>query len=29
MKDYTGEVFLCGINYVKETKVHTCVIGHV
>ncbi|MCF0186219.1 MAG: AAA family ATPase, partial [Bacteroidaceae bacterium] len=26
MRDYTGEVILCGINYDKETKVHTCVI---
>ena len=29
MKDYAGEVILCGINYDKETKVHTCVIEHV
>ena len=26
MKDYVGEVILCGVNYDKETKVHTCVI---
>ncbi|MCF0184336.1 MAG: AAA family ATPase [Bacteroidaceae bacterium] len=26
LKDYTGEVVLCGINYDKETKVHTCLI---
>ena len=29
MKDYTGEVILCGVNYDKETKVHTCVIERV
>ena len=29
MRDYTGEVILCGINYDKETKVHTCVIERV
>ena len=29
MKDYTGEVILCGVNYDKETKEHTCVIERV
>ena len=29
MKDYTGEVILCGVNYDKETKVHTCVIERI
>ena len=29
MKDYVGEVILCGVNYDKETKVHTCVIERI
>ena len=29
MKDYTGEVILCGVNYDKETKEHTCVIERI
>ena len=29
MKDYVGEVMLCGVNYDKETKVHTCVIERI
>ena len=29
MRDYTGEVILCGVNYDKETKVHTCVIERI
>ena len=29
MRDYTGEVILCGVNYDKETKVHTCIIERI
>ena len=29
MSATTGEVILCGVNYDKETKVHTCVIERV
>ena len=29
MRDYTGELILCGVNYDKETKEHTCVIERV
>ena len=29
MRNYTGEVILCGVNYDKETKEHTCVIERV
>ncbi|MCF0188918.1 MAG: AAA family ATPase [Bacteroidaceae bacterium] len=26
LKDYNGEILLCGINYDKDTKLHTCLI---
>ena len=29
MNDYVGEVILCGVNYDKETKEHTCVIERI
>ena len=29
MKDYVGEVILCGVNYDKETKEHTCGIERI
>ena len=29
MRDYTGEVILCGVTYDRESKAHKCVIGRV
>ena len=29
LKEYTGEVLLCGINYEKNEKEHTCVIERI
>lgn len=29
LEDYKGELLLCGINYDKKTKTHTCVIEKV
>lgn len=29
LKEFAGEVVLCGINYDKESKLHTCVIERV
>ena len=26
VKEYTGEIWLVGINYDKKTKQHTCII---
>ena len=26
LKSYTGEIVLCGVNYDKETKHHTCAL---
>ncbi|MCF0198417.1 MAG: hypothetical protein HUK02_03715, partial [Bacteroidaceae bacterium] len=29
LKEYAGEVILCGINYEKNEKEHTCVIERI
>ncbi len=29
LEDYKGELLLCGINYDKKTKTHTCEIEKV
>ncbi|MCF0203335.1 MAG: AAA family ATPase, partial [Bacteroidaceae bacterium] len=29
LKDYAGDVILCGINYEKDNKNHTCVIERI
>ena len=29
LKNWTGEILLCGVNYDKETKEHTCVLETV
>ncbi|MCF0202219.1 MAG: PD-(D/E)XK nuclease domain-containing protein, partial [Bacteroidaceae bacterium] len=29
LKEYTGEVILCGINYDPKSKAHSCIIDRV
>ena len=26
LKNWSGEILLCGVNYDKETKEHSCII---